>query len=63
MVASRFDGGGKLIAGFVRCNIDLNQPADEKTAQPQQIRYEHDMLQFCEFFAAEICPLERPAFT
>jgi hypothetical protein len=59
MVASRFCDGGKLIAGVVRRNIDLNQRADERWPKPSKIRHKRDMLQFREFFAAEICPLER----
>jgi hypothetical protein len=59
MVASRFYGGDKLMVGFVRRNIDSNQRADERWPKPIKSATERDMLQFCEFFAAKLCPLKR----
>jgi hypothetical protein len=53
MIASRFCGGGKLMAGFVRRNIDLNPRGGEIYAKPSKSATKRDMLQFYEFFAAK----------
>src|SRR6266446_2692924 len=62
MIASRFYGGRKLTAGFVRRNIDLDQRSDERWPKPSKSTTKRDMLQFCEFFAAKFCPLKTAAF-